>query len=339
MVSQRIILTSFSKKLEHLGIIAGVVDKMGLLTHIDERLPKLRHHKLTHGDVVLAIILNGLGFTQRRLYLFPAYFQNKAVVRIFRKDVNPEDFNDDVIGRTLDAIKEYGPERLFLEILSQVFLKAKLGYQIIHLDTTNFSVHGAYANNTDEATISIEKGYPKDGRWELNRFGIGLIVNQIGIPLFMQLLSGSDNDKTVLPEMLSRFRSQVEFSEPLYCIADSALYTENTIKRLAEKVFFITLVPGTIGEQQELLRRNLPLTPMSDPRYSYYETESRYGGVLQKWVVFQSEESRKKQEKTLKKHQDKVAERIAKALVHLKNREFACDKDATTEAPCIPGDS
>jgi transposase len=332
MVSERVILKSFSKKLEHLGIISAIVEGMGIVDLINERLPKLRHHKLTHGDVVKAIIINGLGFTQRRLYLFPAYFENKAVRRLFGKDITAEDFTDDVVGRTLDAIKGYGPEKLFQEIISQVFLKTKLGYHRVHLDTTNFSVHGAYTNTSDEATITIEKGYPKDGRWELNRFGIGLIVNQIGVPLFMQLLSGSENDKVVLPAMLDRFRSQVQFSEPLYCTADSAFYTEKTIKSISNKVFYITLIPGTVGEQQELLKQDRPFTPTSDPRYSYYETESVYGGVLQKQVVFLSEESRKKEVKTLEKHCVKEEEKITSAFVHLRNREFACEKDAITEA-------
>ena len=164
--------------------------------------------------------------------------------------------------------KEYGPERLFHEIISQVFIKTKLGYHRVHLDTTNFSVHGAYNKTSDEATINIVKGYPKDGRWELNRFGIGLIVNQIGVPLFMQLLSGNENDKTVLPEMLDRFRSQVQFSEPLYCTADSAFYTEKAIKKISDGVLFITLIPGTVGEQQALLRQDISFSPTSDPRYS-----------------------------------------------------------------------
>jgi len=332
MVSERVILKSFSKKLEHLGLIAALVDELGIVDLVNERLPKLRHHTLTHGDVVLALILNGLGFTQRRLYLFPTYFENKAVQRLFRKDVTADDFNDDVIGRTLDAIKDYGPEKLFQEIISRVFLTTKLGYHRVHLDTTNFSVHGAYATTSDDATITIEQGYPKDGRWELNRFGIGLIVNQIGVPLFMQLLSGSANDKVVLPELLARFRSQVEFSEPLYCIADSAFYTEKTLNRVSGKAFFITLVPGTVGEQQALLRRDLPFTPMADPRYSCFETESWYGGVHQKQVVYLSAESRKKEEKTLEKRRLNEEETVAKALVHLKHREFACAKDALTEA-------
>lgn len=332
MVSERVILKSFSKSLEHLGIIAAIVEGMGIVEFINERLPKLRHHKLTHGDVVLAIILNGLGFTERRLYLFPAFFENKPIQRLFGKDITAEDFNDDVLGRTLDAIKEYGPEKLFQEIMSHVFLKIKLGYHWIHIDTTNFSVHGAYDKETEEATISIVKGYPKDGRWELNRFGIGLIVNQIGIPLFMQLQSGNSNDKVALPDMLARFRNQVDLSEPLYCVADSAFYTDKTIEKISDNVFFVTLVPGTVGEQQELLRRDLSFTPMTDPRYSFYETESRYGGVHQKMVVFLSEDGQKKEEQTLEKHRLKEEEKINAALIHLKNRKFACEKDAITEA-------
>ena len=144
MVSERVIIKSFSKKLEHLGIIASIIDWMEIVDLVNDRLPKHRHHKVTHGDVVKALILNGLGFVQRRLYLFPEYFENKAVHRLFGKDITAEDFTDDVIGRTLDAIKEYGPEKLFHEIISQVFIKTKLNYHRIHLDTTNFSVHGAY---------------------------------------------------------------------------------------------------------------------------------------------------------------------------------------------------
>lgn len=332
MVSERVILKSFTKKLEHLGIIAALIDGMVIVNLVDNRLPKLRHHKLTHGEVVKAIIINGLGFTQRRLYLFPSYFENKAVRRLFRDDITAEDFNDDVIGRTLDAIKDYGPEMLFQEIISQIFIQTQLGFHKIHVDTTNFSVHGAYNTPSEEATITIQKGYPKDGRWELNRFGIGLIVNQIGVPLFMKLLSGNDNDKVVLPKMVETFRNQVKFPEPLYCIADSAFYTDETIKKLSDKVLFITLIPGTIGEQQKLLRQDLLLTPMTDPRYSYYETESMYGGVRQKQVLFLSEESRKKEGITLEKHRVAEEENIAKELKTLQKHPFACEEDALIEA-------
>lgn len=131
--------------------------------------------------------------------------------------------------------------------------------------------------------MSSRKGIPKRWPVELNRFGIGLIVNQIGVPLFMRLLSGSDNDKVVLPAMLDRFRSQVEFSEPLYCIADSAFYTEKTINRVLDGYSISPWSPEPWVNSRKLLTQDLPFTPMSDPRYSYYETESVYGGnYLQK---------------------------------------------------------
>lgn len=332
MVSDRVILKSYSKKLEHLGIIAALIDELGIVDLVNSRLPKLRHHTLTHGDVVKAMLIIGLGFTQRRLYLFTTFLENKAVKRLFGDDITAEDFTDDVLGRTLDAIKQYGPEKLFQEIISQIFISIKLGIHRVHVDTTNFSVHGAYDKSTEESTISVVKGYPKDGRWELNRFGIGLIVNQIGVPLFMQMLSGNEADKATLPDMIQRFRSQVDLSDQLYCVADSALYTEETIKKIADGVFFITLVPGTIKEQQDLLGQDLILTQMKDPRYSYHETKSMYGGILQKWVVFHSAEQQKKTEKTLVKRRADEEEKVTRALVHLKNRTFACEKDAITEA-------
>jgi transposase len=91
-------------------------------------------------------------------------------------------------------------------------------------------------------------------------------------PLFIGDFLGDENDKTVLPEMLTLFRGQAQFYEPLYCILDSAFYTENTIKIISDDVFYITLVPGNVKEQQELLMQDLSFTPKADPRYSYYET-------------------------------------------------------------------
>ena len=106
MVLEQTIIKSFTKKLEHLGIIAALIDMLGIVDLVNDRLPKQRHHKLTHGEVVKALIINGLGFTERRLYLFSDYFENKSVERLFGKGITPEDFSEDTVGRTLDAIKK-----------------------------------------------------------------------------------------------------------------------------------------------------------------------------------------------------------------------------------------
>jgi len=60
--------------LDHLGIVAGIYDELGIGAIIDRCVAKYRHHHLTHGQAVKAMTLNSLGFVERRLYLFQPKF-------------------------------------------------------------------------------------------------------------------------------------------------------------------------------------------------------------------------------------------------------------------------
>ncbi len=86
------------KVLDHLGLIAVTLEKIGLVKKIDQRLP-LEKPKTTMGQRVAAMIFNGLGFVDDRLYMFPEFLHNKPVDRLFEGDVEAENFNDDALGR------------------------------------------------------------------------------------------------------------------------------------------------------------------------------------------------------------------------------------------------
>ena len=58
------------KNVEHLGILAGLIDEIGIEAIINEAVGTDNRQKLTPGQVVKAIILKGLGFVSRPLYLF-----------------------------------------------------------------------------------------------------------------------------------------------------------------------------------------------------------------------------------------------------------------------------
>jgi hypothetical protein len=58
------------KNVEHLGILAGLIDEIGIEAIINEAVGTNNRQKLTPGQVVKAIILKGLGFVSRPLYLF-----------------------------------------------------------------------------------------------------------------------------------------------------------------------------------------------------------------------------------------------------------------------------
>jgi transposase len=150
----------------HLGIVAGAFDSLEISQIIEKAIPKNRHHNLSHAQSVKAMTLNGLGFIERRLYLFPKFFDGIAVSRLLGPGVSRDQLNDDVLGRTLDAISEYGPTELFNEIVANCLLKDKFGSHCIHIDTTNFSVTGEYEPDFGTEEIQITYGYPKDGRWD-----------------------------------------------------------------------------------------------------------------------------------------------------------------------------
>ncbi len=82
--------------------------------------PKQKHHKLPHSLVLKAMVLNALGFVGRRLYMLPSFFEKLPVDRLLGEDVVPSDLNDDVLGRTLDAIYKYDATDLFNEIVLKV---------------------------------------------------------------------------------------------------------------------------------------------------------------------------------------------------------------------------
>jgi hypothetical protein len=47
------------------------------------------------------MVLNGLGFANRALYLTPNFFRDKPVERLIGEGIGAEHLNDDVLGRVL----------------------------------------------------------------------------------------------------------------------------------------------------------------------------------------------------------------------------------------------
>src|SRR5215210_9511525 len=69
------------ENLDHLGIVAGVVDQIGLVECIDARLGRYEGEHISAGQAMKAMILNGLGFVSAPLYLFGRFFEGKPTDR------------------------------------------------------------------------------------------------------------------------------------------------------------------------------------------------------------------------------------------------------------------
>ena len=100
------------KRLDHHGLVTGMCDELGIARLIDRVIPKAAEHKVSHGQALVAMLLNGLGFHSRTLHMFTDFFKDKSTERLIGPGVLPEHLNDDVMGRCLDALFETGVSEL-----------------------------------------------------------------------------------------------------------------------------------------------------------------------------------------------------------------------------------
>jgi hypothetical protein len=65
-----------SKILDHLGLVTGMYDDLEIGEEIDSRIAQNREQrKVSVGKVVKAMVINGLGFIEQRLYLTTQFFE------------------------------------------------------------------------------------------------------------------------------------------------------------------------------------------------------------------------------------------------------------------------
>lgn len=332
-----------SKILDHLGLVAAMCDELEIAPLIDQAIAQDFDERIVSvGQAVKAMILNGLGFVNKRLYLVPQFFETKPTEWLIGPGIHPEHLNDDTLGRALDSLYEYGVSALFRDIAAHAALQLGLRPRFGHVDTTSFHLHGQYNSEQEtpeEGVIHIRPGYSRDHRPELNQAVLAMMVaNKAGLPLLMQPLSGNASDQAELPALVERHLDQLRMAHEVdYIVADCALYSEHHIERLHERaVHFITRVPGTLGEARQTLGEIDPaeLTPLQQADgtpvagYRFTERRSNYGGVPQRWVVYFSEAAEQRARKQVPKQLNRKAEKERKAFVRLRKRRFSCRADA-----------
>jgi hypothetical protein len=67
-----------SERLDHLGIVAAACQEIGVAEYLDRQQPDLQR-QVSMGTATVAMILNGLVESLRRLYLVPQFFEHKPV--------------------------------------------------------------------------------------------------------------------------------------------------------------------------------------------------------------------------------------------------------------------
>jgi transposase len=331
------------KNLDHLGIVAGIIDEIGIVEKVNELLGTDPRQKINCGEVVKAIILNGLGFVAQPLYLFSNFFKDKAVEHLLGVGVKAEELNDDKLGRVMDKLYKYGLSNIFLFIGLEVIKKYGISTKYSHLDSTSFHLHGKYDNRTKKETqeqkleinrenpIFITEGYSRDHRPDLKQCVLDLIVSSDGdIPIFIRGGSGNESDKAMFGKILVEYSQQVDFESIM--IADSALYSAKNLI-LIKDLKWISRVPLSIKKAKDLVKKvkTENLKDSGSKGYHYWEQKVIYGGIEQRWMMVESEERKKSDLKKVLNRLDKEAKKAAKEINKIIKLEFKQTALALTE--------
>lgn len=322
------------ENLDHLGIVAGLVDELGLVEYLNERVGVDPRERVSIGVVVKAMILNGLGFVSAPLYLFEQFFVGKATEHLLGEGIEAALLNDDRLGRGLDQLYAAGVSDLFVGLALKARQQFAIESQSAHFDATSFAVAGEYASIPESLVqgapvpIRLTHGYSRDHRPDLKQFVMNLVCWGDGdVPALIALADGNQSDKACFADLLLAFQQQWQF-DGLY-VADSALYSEDNLQALSG-LQWLTRVPLTVKSARELVA-TLPEAAFQSSGLAGYRIASvcnAYGGVRQRWVVVESEARR---QSDLAKLEQTIAQATTQAqaqLTRLQRQEFACEADA-----------
>ena len=329
--------------LDHLGIVAGILDEMELVEEVNKKVGIKTKETVSPGQVMKAMILNGLGFLSAPIYLFDTFFVGKATEHLIGEGVTPEQLNDDRIGRALDKYYQAGTTQLFTAIALKAAHKFQVEMNSVHLDSSSISVEGAYKTRQEKSqdietdssdppdemkAIKIVHGYSRDRRPDLKQFIIDTIVSGDGdVPLYLKIDDGNADDKSVFVSRLKEFKNQWNFDG--ICVADRALYTAENLSAMVG-MKWITRVPLSIKSARE------KISAISDKDwesaqikgYKIAAITSEYANIKQRWIVVESDIRKQAAIKKIAQQVEKQLESASDSLRKLFRQEFACIADA-----------
>src|SRR5579863_2046225 len=327
-----------NERLDHLGIVAGVCREIGLAEWLDAHEPEKRQ-QVSVGTATVAMVLNGLGFSNRQLYLVPQYFANKPVEHLLGPGISAEMLNDDCLGRTLDWLYAHDLTKLFAGIASRARRIFGIKAEQMHVDTTSFSVSGEYTREVAEATgsqaavIAITYGYSRDHREDLKQWMLALATTHEGdIPLFMQPLDGNSSDKASLVAAITAIQSQLRETdeEASVYVADNGVYSAANMQQFNQAgIRWISRVSETLAEARRLLAEGSETWQQSeDGRVHWFSRQMSLPQGDERWVVVYTHASVERVRQTMLRQVTKAHSAWEHTCWHLANRRFACEADA-----------
>ena len=199
--------------LKHYPIITCFFKEYSLFELFDRLLPKKNHDSCSHSQCILLLLCDCLSSTTLS-YFYTDTLSDIDLGIIIGPDVKKEHFSDFAIGETLEAIAEFGGDKLFAQVLEHIRLQGDFDMSHLYAESKSFSTAGNYYKEDDDPTYLHVTFHAKNERPDLDLWAVLMIFNGQGIPVAMKTLDENSSDrKTITAEMKTLLREQEEQPE------------------------------------------------------------------------------------------------------------------------------
>ena len=227
--------------------------------------------EVDHGTVAMVLILNRL-MLPLPLYQVADWVGQTVLVGVLGLPATK--FNDDRLGRTLDALYPH-LEAIWLEVVETALLKADIDLSVIFYDLTAFVAQGRYPESE-----LIDFGFAHNTPSHKRKFKTGLNVSRDGhLPWLYQLWSGRTADQATVQHNMDKLarwlqRHGYPLSQTLV-IGDRAMlsdeialaYDQHQLRYLAGLRCLKTVHKALVSHFSEAELLAFPLEPGPSPQY------------------------------------------------------------------------
>ncbi len=228
------------------------IEQMGVVSNIDRLVQAHTARTISHGETVAALMVYLLS-GGRALYRMEQWAGQTAALSWLFPKYGPEEWTDDRLADTLDALYHAGLESVQGELSAHIVDAFGLKLSEIHYDTTSVSLWGTYDADQNQPAVLVTFGYSKDHRPDLKQVVVGSAVSgDGGVPLLSKTHDGNTNDSTVPIPYWERLRQLAGTSR--YCfIGDCKLASEKTLKAICSADgIFLSPLPMSATEQASI---------------------------------------------------------------------------------------
>lgn len=297
------------------------------------------------GLIVKAMIINILD-ERSPLFHFADAFRGVDCEVIFGEGVYADLFTEDRLGDALDLVSELDHRNLATSLSIRNLKLHGIPVHSSHIDTTNASLSGEFEVD-EESDIKITFGKPKARRKDCKLLTFTSAVQQDGLPLFGEGLSGNASDVLWFREAMDEM-SQFAFGDlnenPILIMdaSGSTIETFNTacendmpsVIRLSKR-FNITCETidracrkgcwqevGTVAEHNQ----------KQAAEYRIYSEKAKLGKYPWRIVIVQSTALKEKKHKTAQRNLTKGRKSLEKKAESLAQKEFETPEKARAAA-------